>query len=87
MSENQLRATLEAKIHEFVADVLLFGQAPDLDNSTALLELGILDSMGTISLLAFIEEEFAVTIPLEQLEPAQLRDIAAIAETVLHKLS
>lgn len=86
MSQADLRAGVESKLCEFVGRVLLFGQAPDLDRSTPLFELGILDSMGTINLLSFIEDEFGIEIPLEEIEAIHLRNISTIADMILHRL-
>jgi 2-hydroxymuconate-semialdehyde hydrolase len=80
------KTAVESKLAEFVNDVLMFGQAPDLNNETPLFDLGVLDSMATISLLSFIEKQYAVAVPLEQIQPADLRNISAIADMILRRL-
>ncbi len=61
--------------------------APDLDGAeleedASLLDSGILDSFGIMSLLEFIQAEFGVDVPAEDIEPDNFETIAAIAQTV-----
>jgi acyl carrier protein len=86
MTAADVRSNVESKLHEFVSDTLLFGQAPDLSQTTPLFELGVLDSMGTISLLSFIEKEFSLAIPLEEVEQSNLRDISTITDMIVQRL-
>lgn len=86
MAHTIQKTAIESKLIEFVNDVLMFGQAPDLNNETPVFDLGVLDSMGTISLLSFIEKQFAVAVPLEQIQPADLRNISTIADMILRRL-
>jgi acyl carrier protein len=50
--------------------------APDMD----LIEAELLDSLGLVTLLFGIEQEFGVEVPLESLEIDQLRTILSIAD-------
>ncbi len=44
-----------------------------------LFEAGIVDSAGLISFIAFIEKEFSITIPDEDLLPENFKSVSAIA--------
>jgi acyl carrier protein len=67
----------------FICDEL----APDLDvaeldDDDSLLDSGILDSFGIMTLLAFIQQRFGVDIPAEDIEPENFETIATITRTV-----
>ena len=51
----------------------------DLGDDVSLLESGILDSFGIMTLLAFIEKTYRVSIPVEQLEPVNFESVSAIS--------
>lgn len=57
------------------------GQAPVLSD-TALIEQGILDSIEILNLVAFIEERFDLTLPVEAFVPENFSTPAAIADLV-----
>jgi acyl carrier protein len=46
------------------------------------IEVGLLDSLGLVMLVAEIEERFGVTIPFETLEVDQFRTVGSIARLV-----
>jgi acyl carrier protein len=46
------------------------------------IEVGLLDSLGLVVLVAEIEERFGVTIPFETLEVDQFRTVSSIARLV-----
>ncbi len=54
----------------------------DLDDEDSLLDSGILDSFGIMTLLEFLEQEYGVEIPAEDIEPDNFETVAAIAGTV-----
>lgn len=54
----------------------------DLGDDVSLLESGILDSFGIMTLLAFIEKSFRITIPVENIEPANFETVAAISRFI-----
>jgi acyl carrier protein len=57
------------------------GQAPVMAD-TALIEQGILDSIEILNLVAFLEERFAITLPVEEFVPENFSTPAAIAALV-----
>jgi len=57
----------------------------ELKENESLLERGVIDSMGIMKLLAFIEEKFQVKVSDEELLPENFETLSAIAELILHK--
>ncbi len=64
----------------FFARELLDGQEEGLDASTPLLELGLIHSLSIVMLASFVEREFSLHLPLEELTPANLASLGAIAD-------
>ena len=57
----------------------------DLDESQSLLETGILDSLGILKLVAFIEAEFLVKIEDEELIPENFETLSEISRMISNK--
>ena len=51
----------------------------ELRDDVSLLDSGILDSLGIMTLLSFIESSFGVHIPVEQIEPANFETVTSIS--------
>jgi len=56
-----------AALKEFIIDNFLFGDGVKLTVDTQLFEKGIIDSTGVLELVAFIEDNFKVTVADEEL--------------------
>ena len=54
----------------------------ELDPKTPLLEWGVIDSFALTDVLAFIEDEFEVAVPAEDITPENLRDLESIGALV-----
>ena len=54
----------------------------EVELDTALLELGILDSLSMINLLSFLESNLGVRVPEEQLLPENFATPRAIAQLI-----
>lgn len=81
MSHGQVADRLEAFIRE------QFGVAPEdrrFGPETALFERGYVDSIGVAELVAFIEEEFGVSVPDEYLLSDDFDTVDGIARIVCH---
>ena len=74
-------------IKKFIATELLSASDPaalgDLD---PLIESGIIDSFGIMSLIAFMEKEFGVRLSSDELMPENFENITAIANLIENKL-
>lgn len=77
-----MKSDVLEKLTQFVVDELLHGDGADLDATTPLLELAILDSMGVHQLIAFVERAFQIEVPSSDLTPQNLRDLRSIAAMV-----
>ena len=74
---------MEQTIRDFVTKEIMFDADPgDLDINTSLLSEGILDSMGLVRLISFLESEFSITIDDDSLLPQNFDTIVAILELV-----
>lgn len=69
--ERALRAFL-------VENFPLGGDIENLDPDVSLLEAGVIDSTGVLELIGFLEETFGLSIPDEDLVPANFDSIANI---------
>lgn len=59
---------IKSTVKDYILREFLPGESPDsLDDSTALITNGVLDSIATVKLVAFLEQQYGV-----QLEPHEL---------------
>lgn len=69
------RESLQSSLLKLFADKLHVEVAsPDVD----LVEIGVLDSLGFVTLLMHIEEDFGVAVPVEDLDVEKFRSVARI---------
>jgi acyl carrier protein len=52
--------------------------ASEVNEDTPLLEQGLLDSLGLMTLVAFLEHRYKLAVPEEQITPNNFRSLAAI---------
>jgi acyl carrier protein len=79
-----MRGSIAHRLPELFTAVLHIGApAPDAD----LIDGGHLDSLGLVELLAAIEVEFAIEIPLDEIELDRIRTLARLADLVAHRLA
>jgi acyl carrier protein len=72
------------KVREFLTHEIVFDDR-ELSDETPLLN-GLVDSVGLMELVSFIEDEFAVPIDFSDVEPANFRTVNDIAHLVANKL-
>lgn len=53
---------IAAMIHAFIADELLMGQGVEFLGDDALIEEGVIDSLGLLEIVTYIETEFDVLV-------------------------
>ena len=70
------------KLKNYVAGEILEGHDVGLDASTALLDLGVLNSLEITRLVTFIEATFDVSVPLEAVLAENFKDLAAITNLI-----
>jgi len=78
------RDTILTAMRTFVQENFLYTN-PDLqvDEKDSLLESGIVDSMGVMEIIDFLNETFGVTVPDEDITEDNLGSLAVIADYVL----
>ena len=77
---------IKESIRHFIATELAVGGANTaIADSDLLLEQGIIDSFGIMTLLSFLEEKFSVQIEGDDLTPENFSSIRTISELVDRK--
>ena len=71
-----------SRIHTFIAEDLLMGQGVEFGNDDSLLEEGIIDSLGLLEVVTFIEGEFAIAVEDEEVTLDNFGSVGAIASYV-----
>lgn len=81
-------AEIILQTEKFVRDNFLYAR-PDLELPVdlPLLEVGIIDSMGVMELIGFLEETFSVSLEDSEITEENLGTLAAIGALVRHKLT
>jgi acyl carrier protein len=74
---------ITAKLLNFIRLRFLGGNSgSDMNETTPLLEWGILSSLNMVVLLDYIREEFDSPVPPERINAANFKDVAAITAMV-----
>lgn len=76
---------IERDIRRFLVDSFLYGRAEDLREGDPLLG-GIVDSTGTIELVAFLQERFGITVEDDDVVPENLDSLKNVVSYVGRKL-
>jgi acyl carrier protein len=58
-----------------------------LDDETSLLDSGVIDSLGVLDIVSFLEESFGVKVGDEELTPQNFESVGALARFVARKKS
>ncbi|MFH8791314.1 acyl carrier protein [Streptomyces sp. NPDC017941] len=74
--------TTEESIINYIADVWLDGDTEGLDAHLPITELNIIDSAGIFDLVHYLQSDFRVTVPLQEISPANFRTVDSIAALV-----
>ena len=77
---------LMQRIKTFIMEEFLPGENPDeLTATTPLISGGILDSIATLKLVMFMEEEYGVSFAPHEVDKENLDDLASIARLLQSK--
>ena len=77
---------VEETIRTFIAEEILFsGNGYGYPDDASFLEEGIVDSMGIMELVMFVEETFAVTVDDEELVPDNFDSVSKLAAYIRRK--
>lgn len=72
---------MREKIRNFIVENFLFGER-ELKDDEPLFESGIIDSLGLIKLLAFIDEKFNVSVDMSEIMIENFNTLDDIMETL-----
>ena len=75
-------------VKQFILEHFLPGENPsNLTDDTELKESGILDSLSTLKLVAFLEEHFKIELEANDLDAGNLSSVANIANLIGSKIA
>lgn len=77
----------QSRIREFVLNQFPLAKKRGIGDQDPLLGNGILDSLGILEVVAFVEREFEIVVADEDLEPESFESISSIARFVERKQS
>ena len=80
------RTTIIEQLQRYIAQDILRGKDIGLDETTPLLEWGIITSLQMIKLLNFISQEFDVDIHPDKLSAENFTTISSIASLVMEQM-
>ena len=79
---------IEREVRQFVIDNFLFGEGQaQFSNNDSFLEKGLVDSMGILTLVSFVQETYAIPVADEDLVPENWDSVKRIAGFVQGKSS
>jgi len=88
VSAGEVWMDIRAQIREFITDNFMMGQETDLlPDSGSLLEMGVLDSIGVLELVAYIEETYGVAIADNELVPDNLASVDRLVACIERKVA
>lgn len=74
------------ELRVFIYQNFLLGQDFVLGDSDSFLENGVIDSMGVLELVAFLQERYGITVENEELIPNNLDTLERLTAYVTRKL-
>jgi acyl carrier protein len=78
-------SSIEQRIHSFLLEKFPLARKIGIERDTALLEKGILDSLGILDVVSFLESEFSITISDEELVPDNFQGLNTLSSFVQKK--
>ena len=77
---------IEQKIREFIVKNLYYAEDSFIADEASFLETGVIDSMGVMELVAFIQSEFGVEAAQQEIVVENFDSISKLANFVRRKL-
>ena len=77
---------IQSEIRNYIIENILFGDDKLLDIDTPFQENGILDSIGFLEIITFVEEKFGIEIADNEVIPENLGSLLRISGFVKKKL-
>ena len=82
---SEMQATVSGQIREFVRSRFPLARNLDLTDEDSLLDAGVIDSLGILDLVGFLEETFGIQASDEDLNPENFDSIATLVRFVESK--
>lgn len=77
-----------AELEKFILSELAFNKDQrSIASDEDILSMGVVDSMGIIRLVAFIEEKFGITVKDEDIVPENFQNIDSINNYIVSKIT
>jgi acyl carrier protein len=81
MSSN--KPSLETEIRKFIAENMLFSaDGFNYGDNDSLLEAGIVDSVGVMELVSFVDKTYQITVPPEDISPDNFDSVSRLANYI-----
>jgi acyl carrier protein len=77
--------SIEQRIHAFLLEKFPLARKAGVGRDTALLEKGILDSLGILDVVSFLESEFSMVISDDELLPENFQSLGTLSTFVMKK--
>ncbi len=77
---------IEHKIHQFITQNLYYAENQSISPEDSFLETGVVDSMGVMELVAFVQSEFGVEVAQQEIVVENFDSVRKLADFVRRKL-
>jgi acyl carrier protein len=77
---------IQEEIENYIIENILFGNGEELDSDTSLQESGILDSIGFLEIITFVEEKFQIKVEDNEVVPGNFDTVRRISDFIEKKL-
>lgn len=77
---------MRSRIRSFIAKEILLEESPSAVNDRTRLVGGVLDSLGLMQLVSYLQETFAVTFEESEVTPENFRTVADVEQLVRQKV-
>lgn len=85
MTDKIKEVQIEAPIREFIAANLLYSKEFTYGDDVSLLREGIIDSLGVVELVAFLQTRFGLKVEQSEVRPENFDSVAKLAAFVRSK--
>jgi acyl carrier protein len=77
------RSAIVEQLKNYIVERVLEGRDIGIDETTPLLEWGIINSLETMRLLSFIERQFGIEIPMDNLVADHFTNLTALTNLIM----
>jgi len=81
------KSEIRDTIRQYIVDSILFGDAGGLEDTVSFQQSGVLDSVGFLEVITFVEKQFGIQIVDGDLVPENFDTVSRIADFIHDKLN